>query len=242
VTTDSQITWAGRAVPAADALRQRFRNVVHFFSYHLLLKRSSATVTRAAGFRLTLRPTVFHPRYFRTIEYFASFVDGLDLRGKRVADVCTGSGIIALAAARAGASSVIAIDINPNAAGSAADNARLNGFAHKVTAIGSDLLAAIRPGPIFDVIFSNPPYFEGEPRDLADRAWSAGENYRDIAPLFEQVRERLAPGGRFYLLLSSESDLDLLGTMARRAGFHLRLVAERSIVIESFLVYELTAA
>jgi len=36
-----------------------------------------------------------------------------------------------------------------------------------------------------------------EPRDIADRAWHAGPNYRDVAPLFDQARERLC--GRAWL-------------------------------------------
>src|ERR1700751_4886039 len=53
--------------------------VIHFFSDHLILARKSAQVTRAAGFRLVLRPTVFHPRYFLSSECFAKFIDNLDL-------------------------------------------------------------------------------------------------------------------------------------------------------------------
>ena len=103
------------------------RAFIHFFSYHLILARQSTRVTRAAGFRLAIRPTVFHPRYFISSECFARFVDGLELTGKSVVDVGTGSGILALAAARAGAANVTATDINPNAALTAAENARTNG-------------------------------------------------------------------------------------------------------------------
>jgi SAM-dependent methyltransferase len=85
-------------------------------------------VACVAGFRLTVRPTVFHPRYFLTSEFFANFLSDIDLAGKRVADVGTGSGILALAAARAGAASVVALDINPNAAKVAAENAHANGL------------------------------------------------------------------------------------------------------------------
>ena len=106
----------GRRSTPHGPVRRWLRAFIHFVSYHLVLARRDTRVTRAAGFRLTVRPTVFHPRYFISSERFAEFIGGLDLRGKRVVDVGTGSGILALAAARAGADSVIATDINPNAA------------------------------------------------------------------------------------------------------------------------------
>jgi ribosomal protein L11 methylase PrmA len=85
--------------------------------------------------RLTVRPTVFHPRYFISSERFAEFIDTLDLNGKQVIDVGTGTGILAIAAARAGAERVIATDINPNAALSVPENARGNEVGDRVTAV-----------------------------------------------------------------------------------------------------------
>jgi hypothetical protein len=56
----------------------------------------------------------------------------------------------------------------------------------------------------------------GEPRDLADRGWHAGLRYRDVAALFDQARERLKPDGCMYVMLSSDSDLELLGQLIDR--------------------------
>lgn len=231
----------GRPSTRYSLPRRFLRGFIHFFSYHLILRQRWTRTSQAAGFSLKVPPTVFHPRFFITSEFFARFLDGLDLSGKRVVEIGTGSGVIALAAARAGAASVVAIDINPNAARAAADNARRNGFGDRVFGLCSNLMTAVAPGPKFDLILSSPPSFAGEPRDLADRAWHAGPGYRDILALFEQARERLAPGGAFYILLSSDSDLGLLGELMQRAGFRARLAVERSILIESLVLYELTA-
>ena len=54
-------------------------------------------------------------------------------------------------------------------------------------------------------------------------------------------RFEFASGGCMYVLFSSDSDLDLLGRLISRAGFVSRLVAERSILIESMILYELRA-
>ena len=231
---------AGPAVPQGR-LKRALRSTIHFLCYHLVLNRQSTTISHAAGFTLTVPPTVFHPRYFAASEFFAAFIAQLDLAGKQVADIGTGTGILALAAARAGAVRVVAVDINPNAVASAIANARANGFGDLVTAVCSDLLSALPAQPLFDVILSNPPYFPGEPLDLADRAWHAGPHYRDIASLFEQARARLKPGGALYVILSSDSDLDLLGSLMDRAGFRARRAVERSLLVESLIVYELRA-
>jgi release factor glutamine methyltransferase len=219
--------------------RRGLRTAIHFFSYHLILNRHTTRTTFAAGFRLDVGPTVFHPRYFLTSEFFASVIDRLDLKGKRVADVGTGSGVLALAAARAGAETVTAIDINPNAVLTTAENARANEVEDRVCAICSDLFGSLAPHEQFDIIISSPPSFPGAPRDIADRAWYAGPNYCDIAQLFEQARQRLTPHGCAYVLLSSASDLHLFDALIAQAAFEPVLVAKRSIGIETFLIYKL---
>ena len=192
--------------------RRLIRGLIHALCYRFILKRRWTTVAKAAGFRLVVPPTVFHPRIFLSSEFFASYIDRFDLSGQRVADVGTGTGILALAAARAGADDVVAIDINPNAARATQANARTNGLSGRVTAVCSNLMSGIAPQPLFDVILSSPPSFSGEPLDLADRAWHSGPGNRDIAKLFDQARERLLPGGRMYVLLSPDSDLEQRGT------------------------------
>jgi hypothetical protein len=74
--------------------RRIFRKLVHFFLYHFILKLPRTTVTQVVGLKLTVRPTVFHPRIFLTSKFFATFIQGLNLSDKRVADIGTGSGTV----------------------------------------------------------------------------------------------------------------------------------------------------
>src|SRR5215213_2233922 len=221
--------------------RRFLRVFIHFFSYHLILSHRSIRTTEAAGFRLRVRPTVFHPRFFLSSEYFAKFLNGLDLSGKSVCDIGTGFGILALATARANAAEVLALDINHYAALSALENAQANGLGDRVSAACMNLLAALPVRPLFDVILSSPPKHAGEPRDLAHRGWHAGPQYRAVAVLFKQASERLKPDGCVYVMVSSDSDLDLFGRLIDEAGFGARLAYERSLYIESMILYELRA-
>jgi release factor glutamine methyltransferase len=222
--------------------RRVFRKLVHFFSYHFILSRSRLSSTRVAGLLLSVEPTVFHPKIFLTSRFFAEFLQQLNLDGRSAVEIGTGSGILALSAAKAGARPVLALDINPAAVRTAAANAKANGFEGQVTTMVSDLFSSVPADDIFDIIIASPPSFAGEPLSMADRAWHAGPDYRDIAPLFRQARQRISADGRMYLLLSSDSDLHLFGTLIEQAGFTSAVVARRSIWVETFILYELKIA
>jgi predicted nicotinamide N-methyase len=89
--------------------------------------------------------------------------------GKRVIDFASGSGIVAIAAARAGAKDVLAADIDPYCAATLSLNAEANGVACEATA--TDLLDA--PAPAWaDVILAGDICYE---KPLAERvmAWLA---------------------------------------------------------------------
>jgi ribosomal protein L11 methyltransferase len=78
-------------------------------------------------------------------------------RFRRPLDIGTGSGVLAIAAARAFRRRVLASDIDAHAVRIARDNARLNGSAPFVRVCRADGLAAaaIRAGAPFDLVFAN---------------------------------------------------------------------------------------
>lgn len=99
--------------------------------------------------------------------------------GRRVLDLCTGSGMLAVAAALAGAAEVTAIDISRRAAVAVRLNALVNGV--RVRSLRGDLFTPVGDRR-FDLITSNPPYLPGNldtlpSRGLA-RAWEGGRSGR----------------------------------------------------------------
>lgn len=81
-------------------------------------------------------------------------------RPRRVLDLCTGSGAIALALAKElPGATVIATDVSPAAVVIARRNAERNGLAERVEVREGDLFAPVA-GELFDLIASNPPYIE----------------------------------------------------------------------------------
>ena len=76
-----------------------------------------------------------------------------------IADVGTGSGIIAVCLAKQLPDCrVTAIDVSPAALAVAAENAKHHGVANRIELVESDLFAAVPADRRFDVVVSNPPY------------------------------------------------------------------------------------
>jgi release factor glutamine methyltransferase len=143
--------------------------------------------------------------------------------GARVLDVCTGSGILAVTAARAGARAT-AIDVSRRAVACASLNARLNGV--RVRALRGDLFAPVA-GERFDAIVSNPPYLPGAepPARGAEQAWEAGPDGRALLDrICREAPAHLEPGGVLLLIHSSLCDVTAtLAALARR-GLRAELI------------------
>jgi release factor glutamine methyltransferase len=145
-----------------------------------------------------------------------------------IADVGTGSGILAVCAAKYVPNSrVKAIDISLAALAVARRNAERHGVAERIEFIEGNLLAGEPAEPRFDYIVSNPPYVStSEMTNLAadvrdhepDIALRAGERGTDvIRPLIEQSAVRLKPGGALIMEISPMIATDVEGLISNCA-------------------------
>ena len=174
---------------------------------------------------------------------------------RRLLDIGTGTGTIALMAAqralgipgqawademrsgddemRAGGDVLIdAIDVDEPSASEAAANFCESPWAEHLRAHNLSLQDFADSEPCkYDLIFSNPPYFEDsciapDERKSTARHTSVGLSYRDI---FEFASERLAENGRVSLVLPADQEAALC-RHARMCGLHLfRIVRIRTV-------------
>lgn len=154
------------------------------------------------------------------------------LAGTRVLDLCTGTGFLAVTAARAGAAEVIAVDVSRRAVLVARRNLRRNGGTGVVRR--GDLLH-VAPAGQYDVIVSNPPYVPGRREQLPSRgparAWDGGRDGRAVIDrICRESPARLAPGGRILMVHSDVADVERTVDMLRDQGLETEVVLRRELM------------
>jgi ribosomal protein L3 glutamine methyltransferase len=121
-----------------------------------------------------------------------------------VADICTGSGCLAILAAHAFANAKVdAVDISDDALAVARRNISDFGLEDQVQAVRSDMLAALQ-GKRYDVIISNPPYVNAPSMDALPPEYrrepqlalaSGDDGLEHVRVLLQKAPGHLHPGG-----------------------------------------------
>jgi len=163
---------------------------------------------------------------------------------RRLADVGTGSGCIAIALAKElPGAEVWATDISPAALAVAAANAARNGVADRVHFVATDLCTGL-PEAGFDVVVSNPPYIPTaelaalapeiawEPRGALD---GGGDGLATIRRLLPAAAIVLRPGGWLLLEMAIDQGDAILARLGdaewRDAAVHPDLSGRPRIVV-----------
>jgi len=181
------------------------------------------------------RPTVYQPQHDSRLLVAAMERTAL-IPGRRVLDLCTGSGFVAIAAARLGCAGVTAFDICPQAVRCSRGNAASAGVAVDVRQGPWTRALALAP---FDVVVSNPPYVP-TPRETRLEAipavtgppwaWNGGADGRAILdPLCQAAPALLCDGGSMLMVQSAFADARRSLHILRSAGMEAAIVATQRI-------------
>ena len=112
----------------------------HLPAYHL--QPEPLSIRHSADHLIVIDPsTGFGTGHHETTRLCLSLLQTIELAGRRVIDVGTGSGVLAIAAAKLGAVSVVALDEDPEALRNARENVARNDVATMIDLREADLAA-----------------------------------------------------------------------------------------------------
>ena len=154
-------------------------------------------------------------------------------RDKSVLDLGSGSGILAIAAEKAGAKSVLASDINEE---SIKHIKNLN-----IKAIKSNLFASIKGK--FDLIIFNPPYLPLDKREPFDSqlATTGGKKGDEIILLLlKQSKYHLNKDGIILLLLSSLTPRKRIISLLKSLSLKYKIISSKNLFMETLEVWEIS--
>ena len=199
----------------------------------------TAVSVRIEQLVLQTHPQVFHPGQHFSSKLLARYVAQLPLRGKRVLDLGTGSGVIGIAAARHGAR-VLAVDRNPHAVALARSNAVSNSVSLQTRQ--SDLFRGLAPTEKFDWIIFNPPFFAKNAQEELHAAYNAGAQLETLARFLKEAQRFLTPAGRVLLIVSSDMALKEMAGMLARFDYRLAHLETEPHWFEIFYLVQLAIA
>ena len=140
--------------------------------------------------------------------------------GKTVLDIGTGTGLVALMAAQRGAGSVTAVEIDPDAAAQAAENAGRSAWSGVINVVNADI-SRFTANCCFDRIVCNPPYFRDSLRcPDAGRTAARHNDSLSFETLVRCAADMLKPDGLFCVVIPFDS-VDGFVKCASKSGLNL---------------------
>jgi predicted RNA methylase len=172
----------------------------------------------AIGQSLTIHPHVYVPSDGSVPAMYAKY--RALLRGADVLDMGTGTGVLAILAAKLGAKSVVATDVSPDAVANARANVERTGTGETVRVNEPAPLFDAVAGETFDVVMFNVPWMDAEPRTRYDIArYDPGFNV--LSEFLAGCGERVRLGGAVLVQLSDiarTSGADPVALLVERAA------------------------
>ena len=168
-----------------------------------------------------------------TVSLRALIFNTPNLKGSHVLEIGTGSGLVSLCCLQAGASHVVATDLNPKAVQNVRFNAAKYGDHHRLEARlvprrNPDAWSVIKPDERFDFIISNPPWENDKPKTVEEFALY-DPDFVLLDSLVSGARERLRPNGRMWLAYGCVRAIRRIEMLAQKERLQFTQLDGRSL-------------
>ncbi len=182
--------------------------------------------------RLVIKPTVFWEP-LDTTSLRKLIRETRLVRDKKVLEIGTGSGLVSLCCIQAGASEVVATDVNVNAVECANLNAKRLGLNSNldirlVNTKYAKAFAVIPADERFDLIISNPPWEEGVPKSI-DQYALYDPSFELLKSLLHDAPSHLNPGGELYLAYGCKTAIKLMEKLSVELDYEFKVLDDRKL-------------
>jgi len=153
-----------------------------------------------------------------------------DINCKRVLDIGTGTGVIALMLAQKTNASIFALEIDKSSFEQAVDNVEESIFKGRISLINQSFQNYWREvNEKFDLIVTNPPYFIDSLKSVdINRSTARHADVLPFSELIEGVKALLTASGKLCLILPKK-EAEYFRKLAEQSGFYLtRLLRVRN--------------
>lgn len=128
----------------------------------------------------------------------------------KILDIGAGTGLLSLQLAQQFPNArFTAVELDKSAAQQASMNCAQSRWNNRISIEQKDILT-FSPSTLFDLIISNPPFYENDLKaDSVKKNWAFHDQGIKLGQLLIRINELLAPGGLFFLLLPPRREADL---------------------------------
>lgn len=152
-----------------------------------------------SGLEVIIQPKMsFGTGHHATTRLMVEMILNSAVEGKRILDMGSGTGVLAIVAAKLGAESVLAVEIDDMAEESVRENIALNDVADKITSVCGD--ASAIEGEKFDIVLAN-------------------INRNILLADMEAYAATLSAGGELIISGFLQEDIAILAKKAKKLGF-----------------------
>lgn len=216
------------------------KNVLKSLAFRILYPASEKYLSKERSYSyksitVTVFPGVFHPGFYFSTKLLLKYLENAELNKKYVLELGAGTGLISIFAANKGGF-VTASDISLTAVYNIEKNVKMTNA--NVEVVHSDLFDDI-PHRKYDYIIINPPYYKKTPTSEKEFAWFGGNDFQYFRKLFDQLKNNIYENANVIMVLSDETDLEMIKSIAGEFKFVLKEAVHKKTWGENHFIFSI---